>query len=253
MILIVLPIFNEGPNINELLDDIQWHFGEISPQLNYKIVVVNDGSDDNSSDILYSLLSDANYLNYLIILNHDHNKGLSESLKTGLKYCIDWGADKDIVITMDGDNTHTPGLIFSMLNLLHQGNDVVVASRYIKGARVIGVPMSRKVLSYFASILFRIFFPIPNIKDYTSGYRAYKLNILKKSFKSFSEFISQPGFSCMVDILLKIRKISDFPIMREVPLILRYDKKFGNSKMNVRSTTFETIILIIKRFFGNYD
>jgi len=73
--------------------------------------------------------------------------------------------------------------------------------------------------------------------------------LLKKAFQEYGdEFISEAGFSCMVDILIKLRKYD--PIVEEVPLILRYDQKRSISKMDVRKTIWQTLYLLVRRRLG---
>ncbi|GAH80896.1 unnamed protein product [marine sediment metagenome] len=83
---------------------------------------------------------------------------------------------------MDADNTHCPGLIFRMASLIDEGNDVIIASRYINGARVLGLPKKRRFLSIAASLFLKILFPTKGVKDFTSGYRAYRAAVLRKAF-----------------------------------------------------------------------
>ena len=136
---------------------------------------------------------------------------------------------------MDSDNTHTPGLIAGMVEGIREGNDVMIASRFRPGARIMGVPLYRRALSILASWTFRLTFPTPNVRDFTSGYRAYRAGLLRKAFETYGDdFVAQSGFSCMVDILLKLRKLG--AIMSERPLVLRYDFKYGVSKMHVLRT-----------------
>ena len=63
-------------------------------------------------------------------------------------------------------------------------------------------------------------------------------------------FISETGFSVMVDVLLKLRLRQPSLLFTEVPLLLRYDKKLGASKMNIRKTVRETLSLICRRLAG---
>jgi dolichol-phosphate mannosyltransferase len=72
---------------------------------------------------------------------------------------------------------------------------------------------------------------------------------LKQAFATYGRgFVAQSGFSCMVDILLKLRKLD--AIMSEVPLILRYDLREGVSKMLVLRTIRDTLLLMITRRLG---
>ena len=144
---------------------------------------------------------------------------------------------------MDADNTHLPGLIMRMVRLIFEGHDIVISSRFVAGSRVRGVPAGRRFLSRAGSIVFRLLFPIQGVKDYTSGYRSYRVGLMKQALDFYgSGFLSEKGFTCMVDILLKIRRFD--PLCTEVPMILRYDQKIGKSKMDVPLTIKESLILI---------
>lgn len=240
MIYIVLPAYNEEETLPPLLEAIGENMTEAG--LAYKVIVVNDGSTDATA----RAVKDASARMPLELVEHAENRGLAETLKTGLMTAVKMASPKDVIVTMDADNTHTPGLIMSMFRLIREGHDVVIGSRYQSGARVIGVPLSRRLLSFGASLLFRVLFPIKGVKDYTSGYRAYRARVIKEMFDLYGEdFISETGFSCMVDVLLKIRMHP--VVVGEAPLILRYDKKASTSKMDVSKTVRETLALILKR------
>ena len=245
MIKIVLPAYNEEDAILPLIKDLKRILGERFEA--FEIVVVNDGSTDNTAKIVSSL-----NLSTVKLIQHSQNKGLNESIKTGLIYSLENTEETDIIVVMDSDNTHAPGLIYRMSTLIEEGNDVIIASRYRSGSRIIGLTWKRRLLSWGGSWLFRLLFTTKGVRDYTSGYRAYRAGFLSKAFGLWGDsFINQPGFSCQVDILLKLRKIG--AIMNEVPLILRYDQKKGVSKMDVKSTIIDTLKLAVKRYFHIYQ
>jgi dolichol-phosphate mannosyltransferase len=159
-------------------------------------------------------------------------------------------SDDDIVVTMDADETHTPGLILSMVRMIREGHDVVVASRYQRGSRVYGLGAHRILISWAASLLLRLLFPIRGIRDYTCGYRAYRGAAFKYAINEYgNDFVDQDGFHCMVDILLKLRSLP--LVFGEVPLILRYDRKKGASKMRLLRTSIYTLRLLCIRRLGH--
>ena len=129
--------------------------------------------------------------------------------------------------------------------LIFDKYDVVIASRYQKNSKIEGLNLMRIFLSFGAALLYKIFFPIKNVTDYTSGFRAFKVGPIKKAWKQNKKFFSEKGFSASADILLKLYKYK----LRffELPINLRYDLKKGESKMKVINTIYLNIALIIKR------
>lgn len=243
MIVVVLPAYDEGTCIGDLLSSFIEAIEE--ERKSCRIIVVNDGSTDNTEEVVLGFKNRID----LELVNHPQNRGLAEAIKTGLLHAVETSSERDVIITMDADNSHLPGLLFRMVRLVREGNDVVIASRYQKGAKIRGLTSYRKLLSFGAALLFRVILPMEGVRDYTCGYRAYKASLLKKAFREYGdEFISEPGFSCMVDILLKLRKYD--PILEEVPLILRYDQKKSASKMNVGKTVRQTLRLLVRRRLG---
>ncbi|MCU0608238.1 MAG: glycosyltransferase family 2 protein [Chitinispirillaceae bacterium] len=240
---VVLPAYNEEADLPGLLERIDQAMADEGTR--YEVIVVDDGSKDRTAAIAEE------HAKYMPVIVHRHpvNQGLGGTIREGLRIAADRCDDRDIVIAMDADNTHTPGLMRSMTRLVEEGNDVVIASRYQRGAYVRGVPWHREMLSLCARLLFQIVFPIHGVRDYTCGYRAYRGRVLKEAFAKYGDlFVSEGGFQCMVDILLKLRKMD--VIIREIPLILRYDLKGGASKMNVMNTVWRTLWLMMRRRIG---
>ncbi len=241
-IIVVLPAFNEELGLGSLLERIDQVMYE--DQASYEVILVDDGSTDGTVAVAEE---HARHMP-IRIQRHPKNRGLGATIRDGLHGALAICQDKDTIVVMDADNTHTPGLIRTMARMIKEGNDVVIASRYQPGSRVLGVPWHRRLLSAGASLLFRLCFPIPGVKDYTCGYRAYRAELLGLAFERYGEeFVSEDGFQCMVDILLKLRTMG--AIVGEAPLVLRYDLKEGASKMNVLSTTRRTLALLLRRRF----
>ena len=240
---IVLPAYNEEESLGKLLDRINYYLCDSGIE-DYEVIVVNDGSTDRTAEILEKYRQKMP----LKVVLHETNKGLGRTIRDGLKHASEAASGNDIIITMDADDTHTPGFIYRMVNTIREGYDVVIASRYQKGARVYGLSFYRISLSLAASYIFRLFMPIKGVRDFTCGYRAYRAETLKKAFARYGDkFIDQEGFQAMVDIILRLRTMN--VIFGEVPFILRYDMKQGTSKMNVKSTILKTLRLILKRRF----
>ncbi len=244
MVIVALPAYNEEETLPPLLEAIRESMEE--NRIEYRVIVVNDGSVDGTARAAEKLIGRMP----LALVEHSVNRGLGETIRTGLLEALREAEDRDIIVTMDSDNTHTPGLIARMVRGIREGNDVVIASRYRPGARVLGVPLYRRALSRGSSWIFRLFFPTRGVRDFTCGFRAYRASVVKRAFAVYGQqFVAESGFSCMVDILLKLRSMG--AIMNEVPLILRYDLKFGASKMQVVRTIRDTLELVLRRRLGS--
>jgi dolichol-phosphate mannosyltransferase len=243
VIYILLPAFNESIGIEILLQNISMQLSNQS----YCLIVVNDGSTDNTLSILEKLQSKLN----LKILNHEKNLGLGIAMQTGINYISDIINENDIVITMDADNTHPTDLFTQLIEKINNGFDIVIASRYAKGGKEIGLTRLRKILSNTASAMMSFFIPIKNVTDYTSGYRAYSGKIIKKSWKHYGKkLITKSGFTCMAEMLIKLFKIN--AKISEVGFPLRYDLKMGKSKIKIFRTIFDYFCLILRLKIEKY-
>ncbi len=242
-VIVVLPAYNEEANIDNLLRRI---FESLTDEnLGFSVIVVNDGSSDRTQQILEEYGSQFP----LIIHRHEKNQGLGATMRDGLRRAADLASERDIVITMDADESHTPGLIIRMIRMIREGYDVVIASRYQRGSRVYGLSFRRRIMSRCASLLMKVVFPTPGVSDYTCGYRAYSAKALKQAYREYGDsLVAEDGFQCMVDILLKLRNLP--LIFGEVPLVLRYDLKRGPSKMQLMRTSVNTLRLLWRRRTG---
>lgn len=239
---VVLPAYNEEKALPPLLDSIIENLSE--ERKDYSIIVVDDGSSDHTGQVIEEYAKS----HPVIPLHNDGNKGLAETIRRGLLEAVRLAQPKDVIITMDADNTHPAGLALRMARMIREGNDVVIASRYREGSQVIGLVTYRRMISYVASWMFRITFPIKGVRDFTCGYRAYRADVIKKLVDRYgNEFISERGFSCMVDILLRLRDMH--PVVCEVPLVLRYDLKPTFTKMKIAQTIVDTLKLMVRRRF----
>jgi dolichol-phosphate mannosyltransferase len=246
LIYVSLPAFNEEEALPLLLARIAT-VAEHSFQGAVEVIVVDDGSKDRTAEVTRAFAATAPIR--VNLAPHGVNKGLGEAIKTGLQAALAKAGDDDVIVTMDSDDTHIPGLIPRMAALIHEGNDVVIASRYQPGARMVGIPWHRQLLSKGLSVLFQAVYPIPGARDYSCGYRAYRPAVLRAAFDRWGEqFVSERGFACMVDILMKLH--INGAIVTEAPMVLRYDRKPGETKMPVRKTIVQTFGLLLRRRFG---
>lgn len=246
MIFIALPAYNEEEALPLLLGRIavvaERHFGN-----EVEVIVVDDGSADRTAEVTRAFAAQSRLR--VDVQPHGVNKGLGQAIMTGLRAALARAGDDDVIVTMDSDDTHLPGLIPRMARQIEEGNDVVIASRYQPGARMVGIPWNRQMLSNGLSLLFRVTYPIPGARDYSCGYRAYRPDVLRAAFARWGDnFVSERGFACMVDILMKLHMLG--AIVTEAPMVLRYDRKPGVTKMPVRKTIAQTFALLLRRRFG---
>ncbi len=237
MIYVLLPAYNEEKALPVIFGSLEKLIAESSEPV--RIVVVNDGSTDSTLDVANSFTAKLP----LTVLDHGQNKGLGRAMKTLLYYITDNAAPDDAAVAMDADNTHSPTLIPKMREALNSGADVVIASRYHPDGEEVGLSRGRKILSGGASFLLRIFFHIPGARDYTCGYRMYRVSKLMEARKVYGdEFVTERNFVCMAEILIKLHKIG--AKVDEVGLVLRYDLKGGASKMKFARTIAKYLLII---------
>ncbi|MBN1384020.1 MAG: glycosyltransferase family 2 protein [Elusimicrobia bacterium] len=252
MIYLLLPVFNEEPGIERLIENISGYFTTADQP--YSIIAVNDGSSDNTPAILKNLQSKSNLPPHqqtsrcyggMQILNHKNNLGLGAAIRSGINHISSVIGENDILITMDADNTHPVDLIPYLVKNIQNGSDIVIASRYADKGKEIGLKKLRKILSRGAGLLLRLFFPIKNVRDYTSGYRAYSGKLIKLASGHYKDnLITENGFTCMTEILIKLSKLTTS--INEVPLVLRYDLKEGKSKIKILKTIFLYFKIILR-------
>lgn len=251
MIILCVPAYNEEASIGLLLERIDRAALEIKRQI--FVLVVNDGSTDSTRQIVLEQSSKSRV--QVRLVDHPENSGLGAAIRTGLMAAVEIaGSDDDVIATMDADNTHDPLLLDRIAEVIESGADLVIASRYRKGGKEIGLSFKRKILSKGAGCLLKIFFPVKNARDYSSGFRGYRASLLKKGFEKWGKnLVESNGFSCMAELLVKLSSIKMKNRMNarveEVPLVLRYDLKSGKSKMPVMATVSQYFRLILKNIF----
>ncbi len=240
---VALPAYNEAaalplliPRIAQALDDVP---------VSYDILVVNDCSNDETVEVVKELAK----LYSVSLISHSTNKGLGGAIMTCITKATDGLLDDDIIVTMDADNSHPPQLIARMIPMIDEGRDIVVASRYRDGSQVVGLVWYREYLSIFSSWLMRFVFGIPGVRDYTCGYRAYRVGVIREALKKFDgSLVKESGFAAMAELLLNFGSLK--AVIGEVPLVLRYDQKEGVSKMKLLQTVRRSLAMIVRHRFS---
>lgn len=229
----VLPAYNEERSLPALLERYVTLAATMDARgTPLRVLVVDDGSSDGT--IAAARAFDGRLA--IEVIPHGVNRNLGAALRTGLTGALARAADDDVISTMDADNTHDPSILPGMWEQLDQaGADIVIASRYAPGGEEIGLTKLRQVLSRGASFMMSVVAPVPGARDYTCGFRLYRVTTLRRAQAIWGErLIEEAGFTCMAEILLKLGRGG--AKVAEAPLVLRYDLKEGASKMKVMRT-----------------
>jgi len=235
-------VFNEAENLPRLFDTIAKIAADT--KLDYRIVAVDDASTDDSTGVLNGLQG-----RYPVeILHHTVNQGPGGAFTTGFGYILSTGADDDIVITMDADNTHSTRTVGMIVAGLNEGYELVIASVFAPGGMMVGVPFLRYVLTLGCNFLYRVLFPVRGIREYTGFYRGYRVGSLRHAREALGgKLFTASGFGAMAELLIRLRQVPVF--MKEVPMIVRYDQKGGKSKMRIARTVSEHLRILGTNFF----
>ena len=208
MITLLVPAYNEEESIFALVHALH---ERVQLAEAFEILVVNDGSRDATREILATLQQS---IPALRVVEHAENMGLGCALRSGFR-----AARGRIVVTMDADLTHPPELISSMIG---GTADVVIASRYVRGGGMAGVPWWRVVISVVANAGFRLLFGT-RVRDITAGFKAYQAERIR------SLDITSRGFEAQLEIT--IRLLAQGATFDEIPYVLTTRQHGGASKM----------------------
>lgn len=165
-------MFNEENTASFCIDSVIKEIIKFKNQI--KLIIVDDGSIDKTSEILKH--KKKQYKDKLIILTHKKNKGYGAALQTGIDYALK--ADYEFYLTMDSDLTNPPEYIADFVKVMSDNIDCVKASRYIRGGKVVNVPLLRQSVSIVGNYLASLFFGV-GIKDCTNGFKMVRLKLLK--------------------------------------------------------------------------
>lgn len=166
--LIVIPTYNEIDNISAMIDKI------FSLDLEFDLLVIDDGSPDGTAEVVKR--RQAEFPSRLYLIQREGKLGLGTAYLRAFRWALE--RDYDYVFELDCDFSHNPDDLARLYAAAIDGNDVVVGSRYIKGVNVVNWPMSRLLMSYFASKYVRMITRMP-VKDATAGFVCYSRKALE--------------------------------------------------------------------------
>jgi dolichol-phosphate mannosyltransferase len=249
MLWIILPAYNEEASLPKLLPKLDATLR--GRGLEYRLVVVNDGSLDRTAAILAEFGQNLP----LEIITHPLNRGLGETERDGFEYVAAHCAPGDIIVRVEGDDTHEPEYIFSLLAKLEEGYDVVNTSRFQPGGGQLGVDNYRALISRAANLFMHFVFPIAGVNDFSCGYRAYRGRIIQDAIRIFGNNFIQLrglGFTSTLEMIVKLHLLGGR--FAEVPFVLRYDQKASSSKMVGSITTLGYLVMALLYYwpFGGW-
>ena len=216
---VVVPVYNEGKSVELTILTLSKVLSTINSP--YEIIFVNDGSTDNSAEVLRKNSK------LIKLIEHNVNKGYGASLKSGIRH-----ASYDIIIITDADGTYPNEMIPDLLKRINS-KDMIVGARI--GDKV-AIPLIRKPAKWFLNKLANYLSGI-KIPDLNSGLRVMKKDIVNQYFHLLPD-----GFSFTTTITLAMA--SDAYQIEYVPI--NYAKRDGKSKIRPIHDTLNFIQLIVR-------
>ena len=235
--IIIIPTYNEIENIESIIRAI------LSLHKPFHILVVDDNSPDGTAKKVAQLQNE--FPNQLFIENRTKKSGLGTAYVHGFRWAL--ARDYDYIFEMDADFSHNPNDLEKLYDACHLGHkDVAIGSRYITGVNVVNWPLSRVLLSYFASVYVRLITGM-KVHDATAGFMCYRREVLEKINLDRIKFV---GYAFQIE--MKYRSYAKNFELYEVPIIFT-DRARGQSKMSgsiIKEAIFGVISLRIKKMFN---
>jgi dolichol-phosphate mannosyltransferase len=240
--LVIIPTYNEKENISQIIDAV---FG--LPK-DFDLLIVDDNSPDGTAEIVKSLQLKYNAKGLrLHLLQRQGKQGLGTAYIAGFHYALDKGFD--FVLEMDADFSHDPkDLVKLYLACAEGGHDLSIGSRYVTGVNVVNWPMSRVLLSYFASAYVRLITGM-TIRDTTAGFVCYRRIVLETIPMDEIKFV---GYAFQIEMKFLAWKYG-FKLF-EVPIIFT-DRVLGQSKLSAgifKEGLFGVIQMTVHSWFKSY-
>ena len=228
--LIFTATYNEKENVRKLIDDITVYSPDSS------ILIIEDSSPDGTGEILKEIEKKNPNLKVII---REKKEGLDSAHKLAYKHAIENKYTK--IITMDADLSHNPKEIPIILKLLDK-NPFVIGSRYVLGGTC-EMSMHRWIMSYFGNKFIKLILNI-NCNEFTTSYRGFNLNYLKKFHL---DQVKSEGYSFFMETIFLINKLG-YKIV-QIPIQFA-NRRHGKSKIPKNEILRTLKNLFILRFFS---
>ena len=234
--LVVIPTYNEVENAEKIIRAV------LALPDGFEILIIDDGSPDGTAQVVRDLQAD--YPERLHLIERNGKQGLGTAYLTGFHWALERGYD--YVFEMDADFSHSPDDLPRLLRACSEdGADMSIGSRYCNGVSVVNWPISRILISYFASVYVRTVLGF-KIYDSTAGFICYSRKVLE-TIKL--DEVQMKGYGFQIEMKYTAHKLG-FKIA-EVPVIF-INRKEGTSKMS-GSIFGEAFWGVIKLRFRNFS
>ncbi len=241
MIRFVIPAYNEVENIPRLLADL----APVARELGARVIVVDDGSTDGTGEMVRRHARDL----HLAIVTHSVNRGLGTAINTGIRAALGEASDDDAIVTLEADTTSDLSDLPRMLAEFDAGADVVLASVYAPGGKIVGVAGWRLLASKAVSNSFRVLGGLREIHTLSSLYRVYRAGTLRRAADTYGYLlVREPGFAANVELLLKLYNAG--AKVAEVPTVNDWRTRKGQSKMQLKPTVVAYMRLMAAHLVG---
>jgi dolichol-phosphate mannosyltransferase len=214
---VVIPMYNEELGAERCVARVCEQLERLPHRC--RLIAVNDGSADATSAILERLSGGQPRLR---VVTHPQNLGYGAALRSGVVAAV--AENFDYVLFMDSDLTNAPSDIPHFVEKMAEGVDVVKATRYRGGGRMVGVPWQRRWVSHAGGLIARLLFRLP-LSDCTNGFRAVKSRL------RVHMQLNEPGFPVIVEELYHCVFLTRS--FGEIPVVL------ASRDADVRPTSFQ--------------
>lgn len=212
--LVIIPTYNEKENAENIIRCV------FSLEPAFDVLIIEDNSPDGTANIVKALQKEFPNLH---MIERKGKLGLGTAYITGFKWALEHGYN--YIFEMDADFSHNPHDLVRLYEACTNGADMSIGSRYVTGVNVVNWPMSRVLLSYFASKYVRIITGM-RIHDATAGFVCYTRKVLETINLDKIRF---KGYAFQIEMKFTTETLGFH--LQEVPIIFT-DRTLGTSKMS---------------------
>ncbi len=232
--LVIIPTYNEKENIEKMIRKV------LSLEPSFHVLLVDDGSPDGTGQIIKDLQK--TFPDKLFLIERSGKLGLGTAYIAGFQWAL--AHHYHFIFEMDADFSHNPEDLIKLRENCANGADLAIGSRYKSGINVVNWPMSRVLLSFYASKYVQFITGMP-INDATAGFKCYRREVLQSIDFNKIKFV---GYAFQIEMKFVTWK-KGFNII-EVPIIFT-DRSEGTSKMS-KGIVKEAILGVIQMKLMSY-